>query len=66
MSGAAGEDRVGVDWVSKDWVIDADAFHRQVYGCYFLQELAPQRLIDRIGADNGVAKPDRDWDGGGA
>lgn len=60
MSGAAGEDRVGVDWVSKDWVIDADAFHRQVYGCYFFEELAPQRLIDRIGADNIY------WDGGGA
>jgi len=30
----------------------SDYFRRQVYGCYFFEELAPQRLIDAIGADN--------------
>ena len=27
-------------------------FHRQVYGCWFFEETAPQRLVDKIGAAN--------------
>jgi hypothetical protein len=29
----------------------SEYFRRQVYGCYFFEEFAPQRLIDQIGAD---------------
>ncbi|TMA28442.1 MAG: amidohydrolase, partial [Deltaproteobacteria bacterium] len=29
----------------------SEYFRRQVYGCYFFEEFAPQKLIDEIGAD---------------
>jgi predicted TIM-barrel fold metal-dependent hydrolase len=30
----------------------SEYFARQVYGCYFFEEYAPQRMIERIGVDN--------------
>ncbi|TDJ10457.1 MAG: amidohydrolase [Deltaproteobacteria bacterium] len=33
-------------------MLPSEYFARQVYGCYFFEELAPQRLIDVIGEDN--------------
>jgi predicted TIM-barrel fold metal-dependent hydrolase len=33
-------------------LLPSEYFRRQVYGCYFFEEVAPQRLIDKIGADN--------------
>ena len=30
----------------------SEYFHRQVYGCYFFEELAPRELLDTIGEDN--------------
>jgi predicted TIM-barrel fold metal-dependent hydrolase len=31
--------------------LPSEYYRRQVYGCYFFEELAPQRLLDRIGED---------------
>jgi predicted TIM-barrel fold metal-dependent hydrolase len=39
-------------------LLPSEYFHRQVYGCYFFEELAPQRLIDRIGVDNVLFETD--------
>ncbi len=36
----------------------SDYFHQQVFGCYFFEELAPQRLLDRIGVDNVLFETD--------
>jgi predicted TIM-barrel fold metal-dependent hydrolase len=36
----------------------SEYFARQVYGCYFFEELAPQRLLDKIGADNVLFETD--------
>jgi predicted TIM-barrel fold metal-dependent hydrolase len=36
----------------------SDYFHRQVYACYFFEEVAPQRLLDVIGADNALFETD--------
>ena len=36
----------------------SEYFARQVYGCYFFEELAPQRLLDRIGVDNVLFETD--------
>jgi len=33
-------------------MLPSEYFARQVYGCFFFEELAPQRLLDRIGVDN--------------
>jgi predicted TIM-barrel fold metal-dependent hydrolase len=33
-------------------LLPSEYFRRQVYGCYFFEEIAPQRLVDKIGADN--------------
>lgn len=33
-------------------LLPSDYFRRQVYGCYFYEEIAPQLLIDSIGVDN--------------
>lgn len=33
-------------------LLPSEYFHRQVYGCWFFEELALQRLVDRIGATN--------------
>ena len=30
----------------------SEYFRRQVYGCYFFEEIAPQHLVDQIGEDN--------------
>jgi hypothetical protein len=36
----------------------SEYFARQVYGCYFFEELAPQRLLDRIGEDRVLFETD--------
>jgi len=36
----------------------SEYFARQVYGCYFFEEFAPQRLLDRIGVDNVLFETD--------
>jgi predicted TIM-barrel fold metal-dependent hydrolase len=36
----------------------SEYFARQVYGCYFFEELAPQLLLDRIGVDNVLFETD--------
>ena len=36
----------------------SEYFRQQVYGCYFFEEIAPQRLLDRIGADNVLFETD--------
>jgi predicted TIM-barrel fold metal-dependent hydrolase len=36
----------------------SEYFARQVDGCYFFEELAPQRLLDKIGADNVLFETD--------
>ncbi len=36
----------------------SEYFARQVYGCYFFEELAPQHLLDRIGVDNVLFETD--------
>lgn len=36
----------------------SEYFARQVYGCYFFEELAPQRLLDRIGVENVLFETD--------
>ena len=33
-------------------MMPSDYFRRQVYGCYFFEEVAPQRLVEQIGEDN--------------
>ncbi len=33
-------------------LLPSEYFHRQVYGCWFFEEPAPQRLVDKIGAGN--------------
>jgi predicted TIM-barrel fold metal-dependent hydrolase len=33
-------------------MLPSEYFRRQVFACYFFEELAPQRLVDRIGVDN--------------
>jgi predicted TIM-barrel fold metal-dependent hydrolase len=39
-------------------LLPSEYFHRQVHGCYFFEELAPQRLLDRIGVDNVLFETD--------
>ena len=39
-------------------LLPSEYFARQVYGCYFFEELAPQRLLDRIGVDNVLFETD--------
>jgi uncharacterized protein len=39
-------------------MLPSEYFRRQVYGCYFHEELAPQRLLDQIGADNVLFETD--------
>jgi predicted TIM-barrel fold metal-dependent hydrolase len=39
-------------------MLPSEYFARQVYGCYFFEELAPQRLLDRIGVDNVMFETD--------
>jgi predicted TIM-barrel fold metal-dependent hydrolase len=39
-------------------LLPSEYFQRQVYGCYFFEELAPQRLLDRIGVDNVLFETD--------
>jgi predicted TIM-barrel fold metal-dependent hydrolase len=39
-------------------LLPSEYFQRQVYGCYFFEELAPQRLLDRIGEDNVLFETD--------
>jgi predicted TIM-barrel fold metal-dependent hydrolase len=36
----------------------SEYFARQVYGCYFYEEIAPQRLLDVIGEDNVLFETD--------
>jgi uncharacterized protein len=36
----------------------SEYWSRQVYGCYFFEEIAPQRLLDKIGADNVLFETD--------
>jgi predicted TIM-barrel fold metal-dependent hydrolase len=36
----------------------SEYFRQQVFGCYFFEELAPQRLLDRIGTDNVLFETD--------
>ncbi|HVN39725.1 MAG TPA: amidohydrolase family protein [Myxococcota bacterium] len=36
----------------------SEYFARQVYGCYFFEELAPQRLLDKVGVDNVLFETD--------
>jgi len=36
----------------------SEYFARQVYGCYFFEEFAPQRLLDEIGVDNVLFETD--------
>jgi predicted TIM-barrel fold metal-dependent hydrolase len=33
-------------------LLPSEYFHRQVYGCWFFEETALQRLVDKIGAGN--------------
>ncbi len=33
-------------------LLPSEYFHRQVYGCWFFEELALQRLVDKVGAAN--------------
>jgi predicted TIM-barrel fold metal-dependent hydrolase len=33
-------------------LLPSEYFQRQVYGCWFFEETAPQRLVDKIGAGN--------------
>jgi predicted TIM-barrel fold metal-dependent hydrolase len=33
-------------------LLPSEYWKRQVYGCYFFEEIAPQKLIDEIGVDN--------------
>ena len=33
-------------------MLPSDYFHRQVYGCWFFEQVALQRLVDKIGAGN--------------
>jgi predicted TIM-barrel fold metal-dependent hydrolase len=39
-------------------LLPSEYFRRQVYGCYFFEELAPQRLLDRIGVENVLFETD--------
>lgn len=39
-------------------LLPSEYFHRQVYGCWFFEEQAPRRLLDRIGADNVLFETD--------
>jgi predicted TIM-barrel fold metal-dependent hydrolase len=39
-------------------LLPSEYFHRQVYGCYFFEELAPQRMLDFIGVDNVLFETD--------
>jgi predicted TIM-barrel fold metal-dependent hydrolase len=39
-------------------LLPSEYFARQVYGCYFFEELAPQRLLDKVGADNVLFETD--------
>jgi predicted TIM-barrel fold metal-dependent hydrolase len=36
----------------------SEYFYRQVYACYFFEEVAPQRLLDVIGIDNALFETD--------
>jgi predicted TIM-barrel fold metal-dependent hydrolase len=33
-------------------MLPSEYFERQVYGCYFFEEYAPQTMVERIGVDN--------------
>jgi len=39
-------------------LLPSEYFRRQVYGCYFFEEFAPQRMLDVIGADNFLFETD--------
>ena len=39
-------------------LLPSEYFHRQVYGCYYFEEVAPQRLLDKIGVDNVLFETD--------
>ncbi len=39
-------------------MLPSEYFQRQVYGCYFFEEVAPQRLLDKIGEDNVLFETD--------
>jgi len=39
-------------------LLPSEYFRRQVYGCYFFEELAPQRMLDVIGVDNVLFETD--------
>ncbi len=39
-------------------MLPSEYFRRQVYGCYFFEELAPDRLLDVIGEDNVLFETD--------
>jgi predicted TIM-barrel fold metal-dependent hydrolase len=39
-------------------MLPSEYFARQVYGCYFFEEIAPQRLLDKIGVDNVLFETD--------
>jgi len=39
-------------------LLPSEYFKRQVYGCYFYEELAPQLLLDKIGVDNVLFETD--------
>jgi predicted TIM-barrel fold metal-dependent hydrolase len=39
-------------------LLPSEYFKRQVYGCYFYEELAPQLMLDKIGVDNVLFETD--------
>ena len=39
-------------------LLPSDYFHRQVYVCYWFEQLAPQRLLETIGVDNVMFETD--------
>jgi len=39
-------------------LLPSEYFHRQVYGCWFFEENAPQRQLDQIGVDNVLFETD--------
>ena len=46
---AFGEAAMRIEWPEFE-LLPSEYFHRQVYGCWFFEETAPQRLVDKIGA----------------
>ena len=39
-------------------MMPSEYFRRQVYACYWFEETAPQRLLDKIGVDNVLFETD--------